>query len=562
VVWESNYQDGDYRGIFGRKYLASGAPLGSSEFRVNTYTTGSQMTPSVASDPSGRLVVVWRSDGQDLGTAGIFGRRFDAAGIPGPEFQVNTYTTNYQSSPRVAMDGLGNFVVVWRSMFQDGDFGGIFGQRYNAAGAPQGGEFQVNTYTTYGQYTPSVAMDASGNFAVVWTTEVQDGSGTAVHAQRYSAAGAPQGSEFQVNSYTTSYQSTPSVAMDEAGGFVVVWSSYGQDGDGPGVFGRRYNASGAPLDTDFQVNVTTTSGQVSPRASIASDGSFVVVWWDYGQNVFDVFARAFTASGAPQGGEFRVNTFTPGYQGAPVVASQPGGRFVVSWTSDGQDGQENGVFARRFAEDRIFQDGFESGDLSAWSSAATDSGDLFPSIQAAMKFTSVGLQGVVDDVASLYVEDVTPIDEDRYRARFYVDTSDFDPGESSGAHRTRIFIVFEEAPTRRLAAIVLKRQAGAYSIEGRARQDDGSQADTGFFDIAGGAHAVELDWKRSSSASANDGTFELWIDGVSRSTLTGLDNSISSVDFVRMGALSVKAGASGTLAWDEFESRRINYIGN
>ena len=45
------------------------------------------------------------------------------------------------------------------------------------------------------------------------------------------------------------------------------------------------------------------------------------------------------------------------------------------------------------------------------------------------------------------------------------------------------------------------------------------------------------------------------------SVLTGLDNSISSVDSVRLGALSVKAGASGTIQWDEFESRRLNGIG-
>jgi hypothetical protein len=42
---------------------------------------------------------------------------------------------------------------------------------------------------------------------------------------------------------------------------------------------------------------------------------------------------------------------------------------------------------------------------------------------------------------------------------------------------------------------------------------------------------------------------------------TGDPNSLSEVDFVRMGALSVKLGASGTMYWDEFESRRQNGIG-
>ena len=34
----------------------------------------------------------------------------------------------------------------------------------NAAGVPQGGEFQLNSYTTNAQFKPSVAADASGNF--------------------------------------------------------------------------------------------------------------------------------------------------------------------------------------------------------------------------------------------------------------------------------------------------------------------------------------------------------------------------------------------------------------
>jgi hypothetical protein len=48
---------------------------------------------------------------------------------------------------------------------------------------------------------------------------------------------------------------------------------------------------------------------------------------------------------------------------------------------------------------------------------------------------------------------------------------------------------------------------------------------------------------------------------VLRSTLTGLDNRATSLDFARLGALSVKVGASGTLRFDEFESRRQDYMG-
>jgi hypothetical protein len=47
-------------------------PVGP-EFRVNTYTSGSQATPAVATDPAGNFVVVWQSQGL-YSNAGIIGQ--------------------------------------------------------------------------------------------------------------------------------------------------------------------------------------------------------------------------------------------------------------------------------------------------------------------------------------------------------------------------------------------------------------------------------------------------------------------------------------------------------
>ena len=211
--------------------------------------------------------------------------------------------------------------------------------------------------------------------------------------------------------------------------------------------------------------------------------------------------------------------------------------------------------------DLIFQDGFEFNTVAPWTSAQVDGGDLGISTAAAMSGTRYGLQAVVDDTASLYVADESPADDNRYRARFYFDPNGFDPGELALHFRTRIFIGFEEGPTRRLFAVELRREAGVFALMGRARLDDNSQADTGFFTITDAPHRVEIDWRRASGPTANDGRFEMWIDGTSVSVLSGLDNSASAVDFARLGALSVKTGASGTLFWDEFESRETSLIG-
>jgi hypothetical protein len=202
----------------------------------------------------------------------------------------------------------------------------------------------------------------------------------------------------------------------------------------------------------------------------------------------------------------------------------------------------------------VFADGFESGDLGAWDSANNPGGDLTASASAAMT-GSFGLDALVNDTSGLYVQDDTPADESYYRASFQFDPNGFDPGESQNKFRTRIFIGFEDGP-RRLFAVVLRRIGGQYAIMGRARLDDNSQANTGFVDITDDVHTIDLYWHRSSGPDANDGTFEISIDGGPPSTLTGLDNSLSSVDFVRLGALSVKPGATGNLYWDAFASSR------
>ena len=344
VVWSSSVQDdGGGWGIFGQRYDATGTPQGS-EFQVNTFTTGDQFLPAVAMDTAGNFVVVWNSEFQDGSGWGIFAQRYDATGTPpGSEVQVNTYTTDNQALPAVAMDADGDFVVVWRSDGQDGSAWGIFGQRYDAAGTPQGSEFQVNTYTTSDQSSPSVAMDPNGNFVVVWESYGQDGFNSGVFGQRFDASGTPQGAEFQVNAYALSSDSDPAIAMDPNGNFVVTWAG-GQDGDPDGIFAQRYDAAGVPQGIEFQVNTFTTSIQGWPAAAMDADGNFVVVW----RSPYGIFAQRYDASGAPQGGEFHVNTYALGNHAHPAVVMDADGNFVVVWRSDGGDGSGYAIFGRSF----------------------------------------------------------------------------------------------------------------------------------------------------------------------------------------------------------------------
>src|SRR4051812_9176081 len=173
----------------------------------------------------------------------------------GPEFAVNTTPGGNQDAPVIAADAAGDFVVAWRSGGgQDGSGDGVYARRYGGTGAALGGEFLVNTFTSGDQNDPAVAMDADGDFIIVWTSNGEDGSLTGIYAQRYAASGATRGTEFRVNQTTAQFQSFPSVGMDAHGDFVVAWASNPQDGSDDGVYARRYDADGAALGDEFRVN--------------------------------------------------------------------------------------------------------------------------------------------------------------------------------------------------------------------------------------------------------------------------------------------------------------------
>ncbi len=304
------------------------------------------------------------------------------------EFHVNTYITHNQKESSIAMDNNGNFVIIWESYAQDSpginDYG-IYAQRYNSIGIPQGSEFKVNTYTRNYQSHPAVAMDNTGNFVVTWESYTQDGHGFGIYAQRYKSNGATNGAEFLVNTEVLDYQSHPAVAMDNTGNFIIVWQSYAQDGAAYGIYGKKYNSSGTAVtptgcgttipgcNTDptegtfaeFLVNTYTTDFQVNPAVSMDGSGNFIVTWESYSQDGdgYGIYAQKYNTNGSPSGSEFLVNTYTTNFQASPTVDMNVNGDFVISWQSKDQDGSDYEVYAQRYNSNGV-------GQIPSWCSGA------------------------------------------------------------------------------------------------------------------------------------------------------------------------------------------------
>jgi hypothetical protein len=290
----------------------------------------------------GNFVVVWTSQSQDGSLDGVFSRRYDSDGAAvGTEFQVNTTTAQRQNSPTVAVDSGGGFVIVWYSQPPNA----VFAQRYDSLGVTLGTEFQVGLSP---QPSTAVSADASGGFVVIWRGTGLSGEEDGVFGRRYDSTGALVGSEFQVNTYTTAAQREVAVASQAGGGFVVVWHSEAPQFDG--VFGQRFDSAGNDLGSEFEVSTNTTGAIDHPAVGAGPDGGFVVVW-DDGEldgSASGVFGQRYDSLGLAVGTQFQANTYTTNNQYNPAIDVDASGTFIVLWNSSLQDGDENGVFGQRY----------------------------------------------------------------------------------------------------------------------------------------------------------------------------------------------------------------------
>jgi hypothetical protein len=332
---------------------------------VNTTTAESQTATAgraVAINPvDGSSVVVWMSHNQDGDAGGIYLQRFDANGDKlGGEVQVHTTTTGDQTAPALAMNDSGAFVVVWQSENTDGDGWGIVAQRFDAGGNKIGGEIAVNTATTGNQTAPDVGIDAAGNFVVVWVDDTADGSSDGVYGQRFLADGSAAGSQFRVAGTTADKQHQPAVAMNASGAFVVVWTSENRDtllgllAPSDAVFGQRYDTTGLAQGGEFRVpdsipGLTVDGDQYRADIAIDATGNFVVVQVDNQNGT--IKADYYNHAGSHIGRVDMVNATTGATLRDTTVAFDGNGGFVVAWTELNGDGSGDAIMARHFRSD-------------------------------------------------------------------------------------------------------------------------------------------------------------------------------------------------------------------
>jgi hypothetical protein len=333
--------------IFAR-FMTSEGTFRGDDVRVNAFNQEFQQDPAVAVLSGGDVVVVWSSYGQDGSMLGVYGQRFSPTGSKiGTEFPVNQWTPLNQRTPAVAALEDGGFLVVWVSERELGvqnatdangqstdAWGGavaysvhLYGRRYSAEGAPASDQFLINETDNLICANPVLGVAGDGSILAAWSGRTaQFPTGTTpstdswdVFGRFLTLEGAPEGSDFQINTHSYGDQFHPKVAS-LGQDYLVVWTSLGQDGSREGIYGRQVNAfeGNGP---EFRVNSTTPGQQFLPAVASNGEDRLLVIWSGFvgGANGYDLQAQRYTTvEGLPA-------------PDAPLITALSQTRLSVSW---------------------------------------------------------------------------------------------------------------------------------------------------------------------------------------------------------------------------------------
>ena len=228
------------------------------------------------------------------------------------------------------------------------------GQRFNNASEPQGSANVLNETTVGTQFGAEINQISGNRYLATWRSYGQDGSGYAVYGRIFDDSLKPLDSEFRVNTTTALHQLNPHAAPLADGGFVVSWQSEHLQGEVKkyDVHSQRFDVLGNKVGTEQRVNSHTVNHQADARVQGLSNGGYVIIWQSELQDgsLNGTYAQFYSAGGQRVGAELRVNNYTNSNQYHPRVKELSDGSVLFVWRSFGQDGSAGGVFARRFTQ--------------------------------------------------------------------------------------------------------------------------------------------------------------------------------------------------------------------
>ncbi|MEO7794835.1 MAG: hypothetical protein ABIV06_08685 [Thermoanaerobaculia bacterium] len=323
-------------------------------FQVNETSAQYQAPSAIAIDDLGRTLVDYRDTvGFPLEQTGRF---IELNSTLSPEFALGPRDGSVGDSGLLSLPAGGWLFSAYSSPPHP-----LFGPMYQVMdenGSPVGSPVAIDgpDYVGGGH---SIAVGPAGGLVVGFTgwPRSHPGARNEMYFEAFSGAGAlvlePVALTHPDPGDPANEVFSGRVGVGSSGRSLVAWGEYRSDSDYD-VPARIVDASGNFLTPRFDVNTTRAGTQAGPTGVVAVGGDrFVVVWEGESDQspYYDVYFRIFASDGTPLTGEVPVSSSPTGARYSGSVATDGGSRFVISWTSDGQDGYLEEIYFREFRAD-------------------------------------------------------------------------------------------------------------------------------------------------------------------------------------------------------------------
>jgi hypothetical protein len=253
--------------------------------------------------------------------------------------------------PSVAVDAQGNFNIVWTNLRREKGSNrtlfNIYCQRYNYNAEALGKNFRVNLNPDTANM-PSIAAQSSGRFAVCWRE--LNGMYPNIYFRLFNSEGVPLISPLKINDSITGQFSVPAVGVDLCGKYTVAWKQRRGIEPAYKIFYQQFDSLGNKHGNNVRVDDYDNSNKERPAITIRKDNSFIITWDDQripGANPH-IFMQIFDPGGNPIGANQRVSEITDPLDMHIVskISSDSTGNFIVTWTDS------RGIFpeSRKYAQ--------------------------------------------------------------------------------------------------------------------------------------------------------------------------------------------------------------------
>lgn len=335
IVW-GDKRNGNWD-IYAQRVDSTGLPLWASDGVPISTAVSSQYWPQMISDGQGGAIITWKD--KRGGSWEVYAQRVDSSGIPQWTPDGVPISTTRSSYPKIISGSVGGAIITWTD-YRSGD-GDIYAQSIDSSGAVQwtsGGV--VISSTTDSQTDPQIAADGLNGAIIAWSDyRDYETDGVNIYAQRVDSTGAVQWlSDGVAVSSGLSSRFYIRVIPDSLRGVFVTWQDWKSSGweESIDIYAQHLSGIGEILWGADGVKVSKEgySGSIYHAVPDGRGGVFIA-WEEYrALTNWKLYVQRLDESGRPGWAEGGVPVSISGViENYPKITIDGLGGAIITWNA-------------------------------------------------------------------------------------------------------------------------------------------------------------------------------------------------------------------------------------